>query len=406
MKIAVIKKNYSSQGGGAERYTRMVCESLAAKGHDVFVLSETFDAEKTDRIDHILVPSPALSMPSSSGTMAFHRRVRRLLDSRSLRQKPDTRAPRFDVVYALSRTFPVDVFRATEQIHADWLCQSYSPAQRLNPRHRGILWLEEKIYDPANTKAVVTNSSLAKKLISSNFKFPEDRLHVIRNGVDRRTFRPADIDEKKALRRDILLTCAAEEAEANQLLVLFAAGNFRIKGLDYAIRALREAEAASGARMRLLVVGDDKPGPYVKLAAKLGLWDRVHFLGGRRDMRSCYAAADILLLPSLGEPFANVCLEACACALPVITTERNGSSELIQDGTNGFIIKEASDIGAIAARLSQFANFSPGRRLVFADAALRASATYTWESHIDSLEALLLKSSKNTTTAQHESPAT
>ena len=60
-------------------------------------------------------------------------------------------------------------------------------------------------------------------------------------------------------------------------------------------------------------------------------------------MPHVYAAADVFLLPTLYDPFANVTLEALAAGLPVITSAQNGASEIMEDDKNGFILPRADD---------------------------------------------------------------
>src|SRR5476649_411631 len=60
-------------------------------------------------------------------------------------------------------------------------------------------------------------------------------------------------------------------------------------------------------------------------------------------MPHVYAAADVFLLPTLYDPFANVTLEALAAGLPVITSAQNGASEIMTHETNGFILPRADD---------------------------------------------------------------
>ena len=98
-------------------------------------------------------------------------------------------------------------------------------------------------------------------------------------------------------------------------------------------------------RAKLLVVGYDSAGPrFERQAHKLGLGDRVRFLGGRRDAETCFAAADLYALPTHYDPFANSTLEALATGLPVITTAANGASELLTAGVEGTVLASPHDI--------------------------------------------------------------
>jgi len=88
------------------------------------------------------------------------------------------------------------------------------------------------------------------------------------------------------------------------------------------------------------------------LARDFGIGDRVHFLGGRDDVRPWYGAADAFVLPTLYDPFPNAALEAMACGLPVIVTFQCGAAELVSEGANGMVCN-ALDEAALAGCLGR-----------------------------------------------------
>jgi len=73
-------------------------------------------------------------------------------------------------------------------------------------------------------------------------------------------------------------------------------------------------------------------------------------------MPHVYAAADVFLLPTLYDPFANVTLEALAAGLPVITSAQNGASEIMENGKNGFILPRADDDKLIVHLLDELSD--------------------------------------------------
>jgi UDP-glucose:(heptosyl)LPS alpha-1,3-glucosyltransferase len=88
----------------------------------------------------------------------------------------------------------------------------------------------------------------------------------------------------------------------------------------------------------------------------MGLGDRVRFAGHDLDMPAEYARADLLVHPAIYEPFANVCLEALASGVPVVTSRINGASEIIRHGENGAIVEHADDIDGLVAAIRSFEN--------------------------------------------------
>jgi len=76
-----------------------------------------------------------------------------------------------------------------------------------------------------------------------------------------------------------------------------------------------------------------------KLVKKLGVEDKVLFLGRQDHLEELYSISDLMLLLSEKESFGLVALEAMACGVPCIGTNIGGIPEVISDGYNGFVCK-------------------------------------------------------------------
>ena len=96
-------------------------------------------------------------------------------------------------------------------------------------------------------------------------------------------------------------------------------------------------------------------GDLEQLAARLGVADRVRFLGDtpHSQLPELYSAADALVLASSREGWANVLLEAMACGLPVLATDVNGTAEAVQSPEAGLLLPErtAACLAAAVGRL-------------------------------------------------------
>ena len=124
---------------------------------------------------------------------------------------------------------------------------------------------------------------------------------------------------------------------------MFLGSGFERKGLAFALKALARLKHGT-----LLVAGSDRASHYKALAGRLGLDERVCFLGPRRDPERLLAAADCLVLPTIYDPCANSCLEALCAGVPVVTTRANGASEMIQPGTSGVVLEDPADAKGLA----------------------------------------------------------
>jgi glycosyltransferase involved in cell wall biosynthesis len=116
-------------------------------------------------------------------------------------------------------------------------------------------------------------------------------------------------------------------------------GNIRpVKGYEYLLRALAEVRG----EWELSIAGRVLDGEYgrrlERLAAELGLSERVRFLGGVTRAGSFLGGLDLLVLPSLSEGFSNTLLEAMAAGLPVVATSVGSNPEVIREGRDGFLV--------------------------------------------------------------------
>ena len=254
-----------------------------------------------------------------------------------------------------------DVFRAGDGVHAAWLQRrdGFDPLwKRLtrwtNRKHSQILRLEREVFDPANTKAVIANSKMVRDEILARFSFPSDRVHVIYNGITSISSSPTRAEARRVWDIDEKTFCP-----------LFLGTGWERKGLSTAIRAADCLEDTT-----LLVAGRGVADRY--------RGTNVRFLGPVKDIASLFAASDILVLPTWYDPFSNACLEALAAGLPVITTDANGFSEIIERGVHGDITA-SGDVHAIAELLDSWR--IPGRCAEAREACLRLASEFSIEKN-------------------------
>lgn len=90
-----------------------------------------------------------------------------------------------------------------------------------------------------------------------------------------------------------------------------------------------------------------------------------------------YLAGDLYIMLSKFDTFGNVVLEAMAASLPVIISSNVGAKDIVQEGRNGFIIKNTCDTDYIAAKIARLLDENIRRPL--AEAAYRTAAQNTWD---------------------------
>jgi UDP-glucose:(heptosyl)LPS alpha-1,3-glucosyltransferase len=329
LKIALIRQRYAGDGG-AERFVARMLDTLKDRARLTLITREWR-------------PSPGFEALTCN---PFY--IGRWWRDWSFASCVCARVAqtRFDLVQSHERIACCDIYRAGDGLHREWLknrTRVLGPLARLgvalNPYHRYLLAAERRLFQSPRLRAVVCNSRMVRDEIKRYFGLPDEKLHVIYSGVDTAVYHPDLKCERAAVRASLGLAPAAP-------LFLFVGSGFERKGLAMALRALVQLPAA-----QLLVIGRDRRvARYQALAQKLGLGERVQFLGALADVKPYYGAADALVLPTLYDPFPNVALEAMASGLPVITSTTSGAAELIANGHNGYVC-DALDADTLAAHM-------------------------------------------------------
>ncbi len=332
MKIALIIRDFSLSKGGVERYAVHLAEGLLKEGHEVHVFCNSWDSVAPEPLHFHRVPIGY--GPNFFKFLLFHFTCQRQL-----------RRQKMDLVYALTQTYPADIYRMCDGLYRQRISSLYPTTSKRFFRYisrpiylLNILW-EKKIIGGAGCQFLIANSNVGAEPIQAFYAFPPERIAVIYNGVDLNTFHPG----VKSLRSKIRKTYGIDE---DAPLLLFSSMDFARKGLAELIHSLASVRKIF-PNIRLLVVGKGNAKPYVTLAKEQGVEDVLRFAGHVSNSPAYYGAADLFVLPTHYDPFANVCLEAMACGIPVITTRRNGASELIQDGVNGYTIAAPGEAGAL-----------------------------------------------------------
>lgn len=149
--------------------------------------------------------------------------------------------------------------------------------------------------------------------------FPHITPEVILNGIDTNRFIPTSLKGKKESRARLRLPCQGT-------IVGCAARLESVKGHEFLLKALSKTHTD----ISLALAGSGSLRKHLEhLANKLGIRDRVYFLGHLDDTLSFYHAIDLFCLPSLNEGLPLSPLEAQACGIPVIVTDVGGSRSIV-----------------------------------------------------------------------------
>jgi len=294
-RIALLRRRFSPTGG-AERYLLRLASGLVTQGHHLTLYCEDWTQREN--------PFQEVKKVDSNDPIGFAARIANI----PLRD-------RHDIIFSLERVPSCDLYRAGDGVHADWLAYRRAFHPLLGPirtamrgKNRQVCELEARVFSPQGARHVICNSRFVADQITARFDYSPSRITIIPNGVPYNQFSTGD---RKLGRQALKL------AEDDYAILLVGAGTER-KGHDIARNAVKRLR---NPKAKLIIV--DSPPPVA--------------------MPHVYAAADVFLLPTLYDPFANVTLEALAAGLPVITSAQNGASEILTNEVNGFILPRADD---------------------------------------------------------------
>ncbi|MCL5066976.1 MAG: glycosyltransferase family 4 protein, partial [Thaumarchaeota archaeon] len=218
---------------------------------------------------------------------------------------------------------------------------------------------------------VVVCSSSMKSDTKSQFKVPEDKIWVIPIGIEPKRF------EHRPNRDKVRSMYGVTN---DQKLVLFVGRLTSQKGCEYMIRAL--PYVARYHNVKLLVVGDGyMRNELENIASTSGESWRIGFLGFLKDsdLTELLLCSDVMVIPSVYEPFGVVALEGMAAGVPVVASNIDGLAEIIRHEENG-VLAFPRDSSSLAWAVSRVLSDSKNTERLVQNARNDVRNRYSWEA--------------------------
>ncbi|MEC5344774.1 glycosyltransferase family 4 protein [Brenneria populi] len=320
MNIAICLYKYFPFGG-LQRDFFSIAQACVKQGHHVRVYVLSWQGERPDNLEIVLVPVSGMSN---------HRRNQRYAAwvRRHLQQHPVDRVVGFNKMPGL------DFYYAADVCYAEKVEREKGFLYRLTPRYRHYADFEKAVFEQRGRTKMLMLTQRQIADFKKHYDTQDARFFILPPGIaaNRKYDRQAP-GVRQRFRHE-------QGIDENAIVLLQVGSDFRRKGVERSLRAIASLPDADKKRAVFLVVGQDKPERYQKIAAQLGIGPQVRFFSGRSDIPDFMAAADLLLHPAHQEAAGIVLLEALTAGLPVIVTEVCGYAFYIDRAHAGAVIKE------------------------------------------------------------------
>lgn len=304
--------------GGQQRNFLKIAEVCMARGHQVDVFTTSWQDEIPDGFKVSVLPIRGFTN---------HRRRESLAEKLS----QCVAASHYDAVVGFNKMPGLDIYYAADTCYAV-KADERSFLYRMTEHCRSYLRMEKAVFGRSSITEILLLSEKEKAVFIHYYGTPDHRFHLLPPGISKDCLAHPNL---KQIREELRLELNIG-LETN--VVLLVGSSFKTKGVDRAIHAITALPKRLREKTILLIVGQDNPRFFRWLAWRLGVTDRVRFVGGRDDIRRFFMAADFLLHPARRENTGTVLIEAMAAGLPVLATDVCGFSYHIECADAGEIV--------------------------------------------------------------------
>ena len=357
MRIAIVTHNVR-RGDGQGRVNYEIARHLVASGAEISLFADAIDTDLLDLGCKWCPIQPRVRTPMLLRVLEFVRRADCEI------QKVDRP---FDVIHAngFTLTRPHHVNTA-HMIHSAWEKCPWNRDRNVHPLRAAY----HKLYTRLNTRWEAISYSNAKVVVAVSQQVKSELLaitigqgniRVITNGVDLEEFAPGSLNRiELGLPPDVPLLLFVGDIQTG------------LKNLETVLQAVKR-----NPKCHLAVVGRMGSSPFPRRAAMLGISDRVHFLGFRKDIAALMRAVDLFVFPSRYESFSLVLLEAMASGLPVITARSVGAAELVTKDS-GVVLEHPNDVEQLTSHIRHLL-LNPDLRRRMGTCARSVAEQHSWE---------------------------
>ncbi len=319
MQLAFVLYKYFPFGGLQRDFLRIALE-CRRRGHKIRVYTLSWQGDIPEAFDVRIAPVRAL---------LNHHKYARFQDW----WQEDVANSPVDRVVGFNKMPGLDVYYAADACYEEKAQSQRSALTRMSGRYRHFHAYEKAVFEPESSTRILMISALQQPIFQQHYGTPDERFHLLPPGISRDRMAPPNAAEIRAIFRSEF------KLAADDLLVLQIGSGFKTKGLDRSLKAVANLPDSLRKRVRMLVIGQDEPRPFLVQIKALGLSKQVEILKGRDDIPRFLLGADVLIHPAYNENTGTVLLEALVAGLPVLVTDVCGYAHYIGEAEAGVVLE-------------------------------------------------------------------
>ena len=359
LRIAVLIRNYSISGGGAERYCVELTNRLS-KLHEVHVFSQ-HNSESSESITFHQIPQ-WFKKPRYINQLLFSHLTKRATQGK------------FDIVHSHDMATHANIYT----LHVPCVRTKWAQSKGirkvlrwantlLSPRKIAYLWLENKEMQVSPNRHFISVSEYLSCNILESYPRLNDHITIAHPGIE---IQPTSDEKIAKLRKNFK---EVHNIPVSAFVLLFVAHGFKRKGLPAIIKAL---EILNNKNIHIVVAGSGNPKD-IQINSP-SVQNNTHFIGVVKNMNELYPIADALIHPTLGDTYGMVVLEAMSHKLPVIVSSANycGFSEHL-DNEEAIILNNPIDSQEISMGIQKLNNQLELRNKISKNGFIKAQ-TINW----------------------------
>ncbi|MEX0716981.1 MAG: glycosyltransferase family 4 protein [Planctomycetaceae bacterium] len=305
--------------GGLQRDFLRVAGMCRARGHEIDVFTMEWDGDPPAGMN--VTEFPPWGMSNHTQCRRFAAQVAEALGHSD-----------YDAVIGFNKMPGLDVYFGGDPCYMASFSRGSQRLVRWSDRYRTYCEFEEAVFGRHSRTQILLLSEVEKPKFEACYGTQPERFHVLPPGLVPERIAPPNAEEIRVRTR------RRHGLVEDDLLLMMVGSGFHTKGLDRSLKAIAHLPEELRRRSRLYVIGRGKTGPFLRLAGRLGVSDRVHLLGGRHDVLPFLLAADLLLHPSYMENTGGVLIEAMAAGLPILASDVCGYRGHIERAQAGYLV--------------------------------------------------------------------